>query len=159
MSNISIRHATPNDLPALASLMHEAFVEYKSAYTDEGFAATTPTSSQLAQRMAEGPIWLVIEDDVLLGTVSVVARAQELYIRGMAVSPQARGRQLGELLMKTVEDFALAHGHKRLVLSTTPFLTRAIRLYERLGFQRTADTPHDLFGTPLFTMVKVIHDH
>lgn len=138
--------------------MYEAFVEYKSAYTDEGFTATTPTSDQLAQRMAEGPIWLVVDDRVLLGTVSVVARAQGLYIRGMAVSPHARGRQLGELLMKTVEDFALAHDHKLLVLSTTPFLIRAIRLYERLGFQQTADTPHDLFGTPLFTMVKMIHD-
>ena len=158
LSNISIQRATLNDLPTIASLMHEAFVEYKSAYTDEAFAATTPTSHELVQRIAEGPIWVAVDDDALLGTVSVVARAEEVYIRGMAVGPQARGRQLGKLLLKTVEDFALAHGHKRLVLSTTPFLTRAIRLYERSGFRRTADAPHDLFGTPLFTMVKVILD-
>lgn len=157
-SNISIQLATAEDLPAVASLMHAAFIEYKPAYTDKGFAATTPPSDQLAQRMAEGPIWIAVEDGALLGTVSVVARAQEIYIRGMAVWPQARGRRLGELLLKTVEAFAVARGHNRLVLSTTPFLSRAISLYERLGFQRTADPPHDLFGTPLFTMVKVILD-
>ncbi|HEY8226815.1 MAG TPA: hypothetical protein VIG25_16155, partial [Pyrinomonadaceae bacterium] len=57
-----------------------------------------------------------------------------------------------QLLLATVERFA--QSHKRLTLSTTPFLINAIRLYERSGFRRTTDGPHDLFGTPLFTMVK-----
>jgi hypothetical protein len=43
-----------------------------------------------------------------------------------------------------------------LFLSTTPFLTHAIVLYEGLGFQRSNEGPHDLFGTPLFTMVKTL---
>jgi len=29
-----------------------------------------------------------------------------------------------------------------------------MRLYERFGFQRTEEGPHDLFGTSLFTMEK-----
>ena len=153
-STASIRLATEVDLPSLAALIYTSFIEYKPSYTDEGFAATTPTSDQLARRMAEGPIWVAVQDEVVLGTVSVVSRGDELYIRGMAVAPETRGLGLGELLLKTVEDLALAHGHKRLVLSTTPFLFRAIRLYTRFGFQRTTDGPHELFGTPLFTMVK-----
>ena len=32
----------------------------------------------------------------------------------------------------------------------------AIRLYEQAGFARTSVPPHELFGTPLFTMEKVI---
>jgi ribosomal protein S18 acetylase RimI-like enzyme len=74
----------------------------------QGFATTTPTSDQLTTCMAEGPIWLAVQDEVVLGTVSVVSRGDESYIRGMAVVPQARGLGLGELL-KTVEEFALAH--------------------------------------------------
>ena len=154
MPVLQIRLATPDDLPSLARLIHDSFVEYNSSYTGEGFAATTPTNDQLLQRLNEGPIWVATKGDDLLGTVSVVARGDDLYIRGMAVTPQARGLGLGVLLLKTIEDFARAQDHKRLTLSTTPFLSQAIKLYERYGFQRTAGGPHELYGTPLFTMVK-----
>ncbi|HEV8659305.1 MAG TPA: hypothetical protein VGS96_11840 [Thermoanaerobaculia bacterium] len=49
---------------------------------------------------------------------------------------------------------ALVAADRDLVLSTTPFLDRAIALYERCGFRRTDEPPHDRFGTPLFTMRK-----
>ena len=153
-SAVPIRLATSADLPSLASLMYDSFVEYKSFYTDEGFAATTPSAAQLSQRMNEGPVWVATKNDAALGTVSVIDRGDYSYIRGMAVLPTARGLGLGPLLLRTVEEFAVAQGHKHLKLSTTPFLNRAIRLYERSGFRRTAEGPHDLHGTPLFTMVK-----
>ena len=104
--------------------------------------------------MVEGPVWIAMHGRVIVGTVSVVPRSGELYVRGMAVLPSARGLGLGSLLLKQVESFALAHGYNRLTLSTTPFLLRAIKLYERWGFTRADEGPHDLFGTPLFTMVK-----
>lgn len=149
-----IHLATLDDVPAIASLLYDSFVEFRSSYTDAAFAATTPAREQLLQRMKEGPIWIALQDRALLGTVSAVSRKQEVYVRGMAVSPAARGFGLGKLLLNAVEEFALTQGHKRLVLSTTPFLSAAIRLYEHWGFQRTSDGPHELYGTPLFTMVK-----
>jgi ribosomal protein S18 acetylase RimI-like enzyme len=156
MNGINIRHAAKDDLSEIAALMHESFVEYRSLYTEEAFLATTPNADQIAVRMTEGPVWVAEHDASIVGTVSVVPRGDDLYIRGMAVLPQARGLQLGQLLLKQVEEFARAQNHKRLVLSTTPFLLRAIRLYEGAGFQRSDEGPHDLFGTPLFTMVKVV---
>jgi GNAT superfamily N-acetyltransferase len=155
---IIIRHATPADLSSIAFLMHDSFVEYRPSYTDEGFSATTPGSEQLAKRISEGPMWVAVQDTVLVGTASALPLGDELYIRGMAVLPQARGLGIGELLLKSIEEFALAQGYKRLALSTTPFLLRAIKLYERFGFRRIADGPHDLFGTPLFTMAKQLVD-
>jgi len=74
----------------------------------------------------------------------------------MAVVPSARGQGIGKILLEEVETFARAGGFRRMVLSTTPFLDDAIRLYERFGFKRTADEPHDLAGTPLFTMEKAV---
>jgi GNAT superfamily N-acetyltransferase len=156
MNRTNIRRAATDDLFEIATLMHEAFVEYRSLYTEEGFLATTPTADQIAVRMTEGPVWVAEHDASIVGTVSVVPRGDDLYIRGMAVLPEARGLQLGQLLLKQVEDFARAQNHKRLVLSTTPFLLRAIRLYEGAGFQHSDEGLHDLFGTPLFTMVKLV---
>ena len=152
--SVDIRMAVPEDAALIASVLSESFVEYEALYTREGFAATTPASGQVESRMKEGPVWIALRDGRVVGTASAVPRGEALYIRGMAVLPAARGHQIGELLLREIEDFASRRGYKRLFLSTTPFLTRAIRLYEHFGFRRNEEGPHDLFGTPLFTMVK-----
>jgi GNAT superfamily N-acetyltransferase len=152
--SIELRLATPEDAPQIASLLYDSFLEYRSDYTDEAFAATTPISEELQNRMIEGPVWIALQDRRIVGTVSAVPRGGALYVRGMAVLPAERGFRLGELLLKEVETFAFTHDHKRLTLSTTPFLLRAIRLYEQCGFRRISEGPNQLFGTPLFTMVK-----
>jgi GNAT superfamily N-acetyltransferase len=154
--HIHIRRATADDAVSIASVMHTSFVEYESAYTPEAFAATTPTSEQVQHRMSEGPMWVALQDDTIVGTVSVVPKSASLYIRGMAILPSARGQSIGTLLLEWVEDFASKHSYARLFLSTTPFLTRAIRLYERCGFRRSDKGPYELFGTPLFTMEKML---
>jgi len=153
-ANLQIRAAEPEDAEAIAAVLLAAFAEFKALYSDGGFAATTPTAEQVAGRMAEGPVWLALSAGSVVGTVSVVPKGDGMYVRGMAVLPEARGHGAGDLLLERVEGFARAHTHRRLFLSTTPFLARAIRLYERWGFRRTEEGPHDLFGTPLFTMVK-----
>ncbi len=84
--------------------------------------------------MSEGPVWVAIHEEETVGTVSVVAEAESLYIRGMAVLPSARGARIGALLLIHIEEFARREGFSRWFLSTTPFLDRAIRLYERLVF-------------------------
>ncbi len=155
-TRVSIRLGTVAELPEVASLMHASFAEYRSLYTEEAFLATTPNPAQLAIRMEEGPLWVAEQGNSIVGTVAAVLRGNDLYIRGMAVLPTARGLGLGELLLKQVEEFARVEHCKRLALSTTPFLHRAIRLYERAGFNRTDEEPHELFGTTLFTMAKTL---
>jgi putative acetyltransferase len=150
-----IRRAVAADSLAIASLLHKAFVEYESLYTPGGFAATVLTPEQVETRMQEGPVWIVLRDDVVVATGAAVQKGDSLYIRGMAVAPEARGGAIGELLLREIERLAKETSAYRLFLSTTPFLTRAIKLYEKLGFQRTTEGPHDLFGTPLFTMEKI----
>ena len=159
MNDVMIRLAELNDAPAVACLLFEAFAEYRPLYTDVGFAATAISAAEVAARMSEGPVWAALCENVIVGTISVVRKHNSLYIRGMAVHPQARGRRIGERLLKEIEDYAVTHSLQRLFLSTTPFLDRAIRLYEKVGFRRIAEGPHELLGTPLFTMDKFLpHD-
>jgi putative acetyltransferase len=155
-SGIHIRMAGASETAAIASVLFQSFAEHRASYTAAAFAATTPTADGIRRRLHEGPVWVACHHDAIVGTVSAVSRGDVCYIRSMAILPAARGRGIGRLLLQHVEQFAAAQGCTSLLLSTTPFLTRAIRLYEQVGFRRTNDGPHDLFGTALFTMVKPI---
>jgi ribosomal protein S18 acetylase RimI-like enzyme len=152
--SLVIRQASIDESPVIASILHQAFVEYEPIYTPAAFAATTPTSSQIQKRWREGPVWVAVQNLILVGTVAAVPKREGLYIRSMAVLPSVRGQGIAEQLLRAIESYAVAAQHQRLFLSTTPFLTSAIRLYERFGFRQSDEGPHDLFGTPLFTMVK-----
>ena len=154
--SLEIRRAEIGDAAAISSLLVDSFEEYQSLYTPEGYAATAITSEQVAIRLREGPIWVAISNGNVVGTVSVVITKDSMYLRGMAVRPTARGQHIGELLITEVEKFSRLKHFRRLFLSTTPFLHRAIRVYERLGFRRIDESPNDLHGTPLFTMEKFL---
>jgi putative acetyltransferase len=155
-THLEVRRAGPEDAPAIAAVLQEAFVEFKALYTEGGFAATTPGTEQVLTRMREGPIWVALREGVVLGTVAAVVKDESVYVRGMAVLPAARSSGAGTALLQQVEGWASGQGFGRLFLSTTPFLSSAIRLYERYGFRRTDEGLYDLFGTPLFTMEKAV---
>jgi GNAT superfamily N-acetyltransferase len=146
--------AEASDATAIASLLYNSFVEYQPLYTPAAFSATTPGPTQIQGRLAEGPVWVTCHQDRLVGTISAVPQDTGLHLRSMAVLPSARGYGVGRALLQHVEQFALTHSYRYLVLSTTPFLTQAIRLYEQFGFQPIPDGPHEFYGTALLSMLK-----
>jgi GNAT superfamily N-acetyltransferase len=152
-AELQIRRAELDDAPAIAAVLHESFVEFRSLYTEGGFAATALGTDEVLTRMREGPVWVALRERVV-ATVAAVVKGGSVYVRGMAVLPSARGSGTGSELLQQVEEWASSEGYARLFLSTTPFLSSAIRLYERFGFRRTDVDEHELFGTPLFTMEK-----
>lgn len=152
---VAIRRANAGDAAAIAAILYEAFLEFKPLYTEGGFAATTLNAEEVLGRMSEGPAWVALSKEEMLGTVSAMLKGDSLYVRGMAVLPAARGSGSGRKLLDAVEQFALDSHCRRIFLSTAPFLSAAIRLYKTHGFQRTGQ-PHDLFGTSLFTMEKLL---
>jgi ribosomal protein S18 acetylase RimI-like enzyme len=151
-----VRRAVVDEAPFIAHVLYRAFVEFEAQYKPAAFAATTPTADEIQKRWGEGPVWVAVQRHKLVGTISAVPKSEGLYIRSMAVLPAARGQGIGYLLLQKVEEFAVEQNLEHLFLSTTPFLIEAIRLYERFGFYRTTDFPHELFRTPLFTMVKLL---
>ncbi len=153
-SGARIREAVPEDAAAIKGILRRAFAEYEHCYTKEGYAATTPGKDGILQRMKQGPTLVAIVENKIVGTASAVHKGSGCYVRGMAVLPEARGLGIGYLLLKQIEVLAAHSGSERLYLCTTPFLLSAISLYRRFGFERSNERPHDLFGTPLFTMEK-----
>jgi putative acetyltransferase len=151
---VTIRPATPADAAAIASVLADAFTEFQDLYTPEGYRATTPASHEVEQRLADGPIWVAECGGQVAGTVSAVVKPDGVHVRGMAVGRSARGIGIGRLLLNQVHEFAAEQERSHLYLSTTPFLSSAIQLYQRAGFIPTSAPPYELHGTPLFTMEK-----
>jgi ribosomal protein S18 acetylase RimI-like enzyme len=60
----------------------------------------------------------------------------------VAVPPQARGRGIGEALVEECVRRARAMGATELGLHTSRSMQSAIRMYERLGFERAPE--HDI---------------
>ena len=109
-SAVKIRRAVRTDASQIGSVLYEAFLEFRSDYTPEAFAATVLYTETIQDRLGEGPTWVALQNDSVVGTISAVPQKGALYIRSMAVSPDARGRGIGKLLLMQVEDFAREKG-------------------------------------------------
>lgn len=88
------------------------------------------------------------EPEDLLGTVVYAAPGSpwqdlgtgaEVEFRMLATAAPARGRGVGESLVRACVDRAKAAAAPRLVLSTGPQHVAAHRLYDRLGFTRVPE--------------------
>ncbi|RPH74153.1 GNAT family N-acetyltransferase [bacterium] len=151
---LQIRLAVDREADSIAGILAEAFQEFKPAYTPEAYSATTPSGDQISARFREGPIWVAVDGEELIGTISAVPRDGEVYIRSLAVLSSARGKGTAKALLEAAEAYAAETGFSRLTLCTTPFLLHAIRLYEQSGYRHTGEGLDDLFGTPLICMSK-----
>lgn len=157
MTQLQIRHATFHDTPAIAAVLKQVFMEYQGVLTPAALVATTPTPDQIAQRLVDGPIWVAVLNQQIVGTVSAIPKTEGVYIRSMAILPAARGQGIGRLLLAQIENFAHIIQYPRLFLSTASFLNRAVALYEKAGFERSDDGPTELYGTPIFSMAKSLN--
>src|SRR6185369_8873369 len=82
---ITIRRASAEDAPAIVSLLYESFFEYRSLYTVEGFSATVISQPEVIDRIHDGPVFVVMTNATVVGTVAIVPKGESLYLRGMAV--------------------------------------------------------------------------
>lgn len=119
-------------------------------YQQEGYAAGGYLEyvRDAASRAKVADVLVAVDEvGVVLGTVTYVsdgpladiAGPAEGEFRMLAVSHAARGRGVGERLVRACVERARAAGKRRLVLSTQPKMVTAHRLYERLGFQRAPE--------------------
>src|SRR5215472_5561742 len=146
-----VRRANSDDAREIVDILRDAFKEYEPLYTQNAFAATTPGPDRVLARLREGAIW-VAEVKGLVGTAAAIKNGRALTICSVGVRPAARGQGIGVDLLTAVEGYAIRHRCRELLLTTTPFLHHAIRLYGRFGFVQVQDAPRDLFGTPLLAM-------
>ncbi|SFK30784.1 GNAT family N-acetyltransferase [Succinivibrio dextrinosolvens] len=84
----------------------------------------------------QGELLIALENDEVLGMV-VYHRltSKRCEMKRLYLTPNARGRHLGERLVETIIDHAKASGNEEMVLDTIKPLKAAVSLYRKLGFE------------------------
>jgi ribosomal protein S18 acetylase RimI-like enzyme len=149
---IIIRLADFSDATDIADLLKDSFSEYKNLYTKRAFTETVLGVYKIKERIYNKRTWIILIDGAITGTISLIPAQDTLYIKSVAVAPMARGRGLGKLMLDHAEHEAKRMRLRYLELTTTHFLSAALRLYENFGFEQRGQK--DLYGTPLIRMIK-----
>lgn len=153
---MKIRRACAADCSAISIVLHEAFSPLRARYTDEAYAITVLNEEKVLERMKAGITWLAEEEGLPLGTGTINYTDEGHYITGMAVLPSAQGKKIGRKLLEIIEENARQEGEKRLHLLTTPFLHRAITLYEHNGYKRMENGITELKGQKVIQFEKYL---
>lgn len=134
---IGVRFATLDDDRALAVLDAEAWPP--ELWVTPPQDASDPF---FGQRRKPEDVLVAVSGETILGYarigrhMSVAANEHVLHFHALAVSPEARGRGAGSLLIRALVDEARSRGARKLGLRVLSANTRAIFLYEKEGFER-----------------------
>lgn len=150
-AGVELHHVTPDDWESYRGIRLEMLLDAPDAFwfthadeaglTEEGWRAQVERA------------WLVVAREPwqageVLGSAGLgphwePGREATATLFGMYVAPRARGRGIGELLVRAVQQEARRRGRDEVVLDVAENNAPAIALYERCGFVATgATTPH-----------------
>lgn len=148
--DLQLRDARPGDRPRIVELTVAAYREYAEIlgpfwdnYRDN-IVATVGEPSPAEQPVATldgeivGAVLLLPAGATFVAGVDGERILDAPEVRLLAVAPEARGRGVGEALMRECIRRAQAAGAGSITLHTTFMMAAAMRLYERLGFARDA---------------------
>jgi putative acetyltransferase len=127
-----------------------AFRALNEEWIERHFALEERDRRQLADPIGSyvepgGAVLIAVVDGQAIGCVALAARAGGAYeLSKMAVSPQARGRGVGRLLLAAAIDHARALGARSVFLGSSKKLPNAVHLYEAFGFEHVPREGLDL---------------
>lgn len=149
-----LRPATTDDAPALLSIIHAAYEEYRGRL-DPPSGSHGETATSLRAHLEAESAFIAGLGDQPAGCVFFHLQPQETYLHRLAVRPEFRGLAIGRGLVNAVEAAARAVGSPQLRLGVRLQLPANQAYYERLGFTVLRLGSHPGYARPTFaTMVK-----
>jgi GNAT superfamily N-acetyltransferase len=142
-----IREALESELPYIREQRVSSYEEHAVKIPEGHWQALKQAISSKAD-LQPGVDRLVAEiDGRIVGSVALFPAKTDAYegyveeldypeIRMLAVSPKARGKGVASALISECIKLAKVKGYNSIGLHTGQFMETAMRLYERLGFER-----------------------
>ena len=154
---IQLFPATAADYPAVIALTNRA---YREAAGQASWKVETLVGGQridealLRDDLAQPGAILLLARDVggdYVGHVRLDASDTGVwYLAMLTVNPDRQDGGMGRILLATAEDYARAHGARRIRMSVIHQRTELIAWYARRGYARTGETGAFPYGDPRF---------
>ncbi|KAF0855572.1 GNAT family N-acetyltransferase [Pantoea dispersa] len=139
--NLQVRPIIAADNPRIAQVIRDVSAEF-GLTADKGYTVSDPQLDRLFElySAADSAYWIVEHEGQVVGGGGVAPLACSApdicELQKMYFLPSVRGLGLARELALRAMDFARQRGFRRCYLETTGSLTRAIKLYQSLGFEQ-----------------------
>jgi ribosomal protein S18 acetylase RimI-like enzyme len=144
---VTVRRASPADVPALYLVVHEAYL----LYVPRIGRMPAPMTADYSAAVRSGQAWVAVADGEVTGLIVLVACQGYLLIENIAVLPSAQRRGIGARLLELAEDEARAHGLGEIRLYTNEGMTENLAYYPRRGYVETHRAEKDGFRRVFFS--------
>ncbi|MGO4388795.1 GNAT family N-acetyltransferase [Microvirga sp. 2YAF29] len=141
MSDPNLRAALHEDVPAIETLVRNAY----SKYIERIGKPPAPMNADYRQLVDEGDVWVLELDGDVVGLMILKLEADHLLVSNVAVSPAHQGRGLGTKLLAHAETQARQRGFGEMRLYTNELMHENLAVYAKLGWSEYDRSEQDGF--------------
>ncbi|WP_298913824.1 GNAT family N-acetyltransferase [uncultured Roseobacter sp.] len=132
MGPIDIRRATPVDADRLAACIQDAYASYTETIPD-----LPDVAADVEQDIANHFTWVAVLEGEIVGGAIVVLDIPDAQLANIAVAGSAKGRGVGRMLLRHIEQACQTLEVQVLKLSTHVNMPDNVAMYEHLGWRET----------------------
>ena len=154
MSEIKIQKAAPENVPQIIALMRE-FAEYENLLeffevTEERLKIALFGDGKVADAILAFDGETAIAYAVFFPNFATFRGQRGIYLEDIFITKPARGRGVGEMMLKYIAKLAKERGFERIDFQVLQWNTPAIEFYEHLGAHRDEEERHFKFTDEAF---------
>ena len=123
--SVTVRPMRAEDTAQVAAIEKETFTQ---PWTQEGFLESLELDYCIY-------VVAVAEDETVLGYSGLRRSFEEADVTNMAVASEARGKGIGEMLLRALMEMGREQGIERYTLEVRKSNEPAIRMYHKLGYE------------------------
>jgi GNAT superfamily N-acetyltransferase len=152
--NVKIKKAAPENIPQIIELMRE-FAEYEKLLdsfevTEERLKRALFGDGKVAEAILAFDGDAAIAYAVFFPNLATFRGQRGFYLEDIFITKEARGRGLGEMILKYIAKLAKERGFERIDFQVLKWNTPAIEFYEHLGAVRDDEERHFKFTDEAF---------
>src|SRR3954465_1068493 len=121
--------ATPEDVPAILSIVNAAFL------VETFIEGTRTDTKQLLAMMRKGEFLAARDGDEIIASIYTELRGERGYFGMLAVDPSRQGAGLGRLMVEAAEDHLRDSGCRFVDISVLSPRTELFPFYGKLGYR------------------------